>query len=47
MKKLPYETPEFLLALTEEEIKADDIAATGDIVDDGIFGEEIPETKKP
>jgi hypothetical protein len=42
MKKLPYEIPEFLLALTEEEIKADDVQATGDFGDDDFFeGEEM------
>lgn len=33
MKKLPYEVPEFLLALTEDEIKANGYA-TGEFTDE-------------
>lgn len=37
MKKLPYESPEFLLALTEDEIKADAGPNTGDFEETDFF----------
>ncbi len=41
MNKLPYETPEFLLALTEDEIKTDDIGNSAELTDPGIEGPEV------
>lgn len=44
MKKFTYETPEFYIALTESDIKANDPNnSDADFGDSGVLGPEAPE----
>ena len=47
MKKFTYETPEFYIALTESDIKANDPNnSNADFGDSGILGPEVEETEE-